>query len=329
MTPEKLLRMINSQPEHWKQDCKSRLDLDTGYHKAELVKDVVAIANSPGDEPGYIFYGVDLSAAEPIVGLHRSYDDATLQQIVSGKLERPVSFLYYEVPVGEAQVGVIAIPPSRRRPHILRVTYEHLREGQIPIRRGSSTTWAGYEDLQEMTLGASTDASQDLRDLILAAGQDSVRASTLALRAWDYAKRFGDTEAEEWLRHEFTGLSEGEVEEDAIPTYRKAKSYVTTAPLNPYALLQGSLETIAATKSGDFQETTVRLGDSITQLEEMVAMTERRKGVLCRQKRVPAADGSEVNAWFYFEPDSIRLIVGRIRDRISRWLMNLSADGPA
>ncbi len=328
MTQEDLLQRIERQPEQWKQDCKSRLDLDQAHHKAGLVKDVVAIANSPGNETGYIFYGVDLSATQPIVGLHCSYDDATLQQIVSGKLERPVSFLYYELTVGDAEVGVIAIPPSRRRPHIIRANYDFLREGQIPIRRGSSTTWAGSDDIREMLLDASADASQDLRDLVLDAGQDSVRTSTLALRAWDYAKEVGDSEAEKWLRHEFTGLSEGEVEEDEIPKYRQAKSYVTTAPLNPYALLRGSLETLASTRPGEFQETIVKFGHSIAQLEDMVAMTEQRKGLLCRQKRMPAADGSEVDAWFYFEPDSIRQIVARIRDRISRWLMDLRDSGP-
>lgn len=144
-------------PEQTKLDFKSDLRLDNDHLKAEFVKDVIAVANSPGDT-GFLLYGVDATLPDPIVGISRSFDDATLQQIVNSKVDRPVAFLYYEQQFDARKIGVVVIPPSSLRPHIVSSTTGNLKDGQIPIRRGSSTTRATAEDLAEMN--AAHDSSR-------------------------------------------------------------------------------------------------------------------------------------------------------------------------
>jgi AbiTii/Putative DNA-binding domain len=312
-------------PEQWKQDCKSTLRLDNPYLKAELIKDIVSIANSPGDQAGYLFFGVDLAADNPIAGLSQTYDDATLQQIVAGRVDRPVSFLYYEVAVGEVTVGVVAIPPSRRRPHIIRADYEHLREGTILVRRGSSTTFANADDIREMIAGSTTSEGQEIRDIIRSAGDDAVKTSTLALQAWDLSKRLGADETSSWLKSEIIGFTKGDMSEIDIPEYRDCQAFVTFAPINPYALLHGGLDVMAARSPEDFQETTIRFGHSLSQLEEIIAGVPASGGILYRRKTMPTTDGNEAEVWFNFKPDSISWILRRIRDRICSSLMDLEA----
>ena len=113
------------------------------------MKDVTAIANTPGGT-GYLLYGVDLSRSDPIAGMPQSFDDARLQQTVNSRVNPPISFLYYEQDFDGIRVGVVQIPPSASRPHIVSRAVGNLRDGQIPIRRGSSTTWANPTDLAEM-----------------------------------------------------------------------------------------------------------------------------------------------------------------------------------
>ena len=151
------IKQLVATPEQPKLDLKADLRLDNDHLKAEFVKDVVAVANSPG-ETGFLLYGVDSTLPDPIVGISRSFDDATLQQMVNSKVERPVAFLYYEQQFDARKVGVVVIPPSSLRPHIVGSPIGNLKEGQIPIRRGSSTTWATAEDLAEMN--AAHDSSR-------------------------------------------------------------------------------------------------------------------------------------------------------------------------
>ena len=78
------------------------------------------------------------------------YDDAKIQQLVKGKIEPEISFLFYEVRHEKGTAGVIHVEPSYKKPHIIIKDYGKLREGQIVIRKGSSTNGANFEDLLNM-----------------------------------------------------------------------------------------------------------------------------------------------------------------------------------
>lgn len=148
LTIKKIIKILKTTPEQnvfdWKRDLRFNKSKDK---KGEIIKDIVAIANSITDEPGYIFYGVDTQCPNPLLNIPDSYDDANFQQLVNSRVEPEISFLLYPVVHENGKIYVIHISPSYNKPHIIIKDYGKLREGQIPIRMGSSTRGIRSQDL--------------------------------------------------------------------------------------------------------------------------------------------------------------------------------------
>lgn len=155
LTFDEIRRIIREIPEQTHFDWKQRFVFpSTDEQKGELIKDISAIANSITVESGYIFYGVNGdSDVDPIIGISESYDDARIQQLIKGKMSPAPVFLYYEIIESEKRVGVIHILPTQNRPFIITCNVGKIREGQILIRKGSSTAPISIEDLYEMFYG--------------------------------------------------------------------------------------------------------------------------------------------------------------------------------
>ena len=151
LSVKQVLSILSATPEQALFDWKRDLNLDDGEKKSELIKDIAAIANATVTGPGFVFYGVDPRLPEPVVGMSKGYDDATLQQIVEGKIEPRVDFLYYDdLHRNGKRIGVLHVPPSVARPHIIARDVGKLREGQVLIRRGSSTRGVTPNELMAM-----------------------------------------------------------------------------------------------------------------------------------------------------------------------------------
>ena len=163
LTIDEIIRLLQSTPEQaifdWKVDFSPPRD---DKARGEMIKDIAAIANTIVSSYGFIVYGVDPRRPDPIVGVTNHYDDASLQQLVRTKVEPAVDFLYYEVSHGPKVVSVIQIEPTRRRPHIIKVDLGKVRNGQIPIRRGSSTDGIRLNDLMEFFYGRSSGYFQQM-----------------------------------------------------------------------------------------------------------------------------------------------------------------------
>jgi len=154
---DEILLILKNNPEQLIFDWKR--DLNWGKEdvtKSEKVKDIVAIANTVTEESGYIFYGVDPNQPDSIIGISRSYDDSRFQQLLRDKVSPRVEFIYYEVLKIDKRVGVIEVFGSSSKPHIIMKDYGKLREGQILIRRGSSTGGIQFDDLLEIFLGSNS-----------------------------------------------------------------------------------------------------------------------------------------------------------------------------
>lgn len=177
LTLQQIIGILRSTPEQSLFDWKRDLDIGSNDKKGELIKDVSAIANGTVRSKGYIFYGVDPNRKDPIVGIRGHLDDAQLQQIVNKKIEPEIEFVYYEVTSDQAKVGVIHISLSTRKPHIISYDYGKIREGQIFIRRGSSTRGINFNDLVNIFYGAN---SPYLREILqrYGAGAALLRAET-------------------------------------------------------------------------------------------------------------------------------------------------------
>lgn len=157
LTIDEVVELVRSTPEQsvfdWKVDFSLPKDDES---RGELVKDIAAIGNAAVSSYGFILYGVDPRRSDVIVGITNRYDDARIQELVKGKIEPAVDFVYYEVSFGAKIVGVIQVKPTRLRPHIIRVDLGRVRRGQIPIRRGSATDGVTLTDMFEMFYGSSS-----------------------------------------------------------------------------------------------------------------------------------------------------------------------------
>lgn len=108
--------------------------------KAELLKDIVALANQDTKEVAYIIIG-----AKPVVGGGRSkvfgitdhLPEHSVQQFINGKTNRPIIFRYETVPCDGVTIGVLEIPSQ---PFVyLKADYGGLLKNICYTRRGSST----------------------------------------------------------------------------------------------------------------------------------------------------------------------------------------------
>jgi len=123
--------------------------------KSELLKDILAMANSWGTGVRYIFIGIKENIPPPhdLHGLLASahIDDATIQQFVNQKTNKPIRFRYEALEHEGENVALIRIEDqTSERPFYLKKDYGPLKEEAIYIRRGSSTDIAKPEEVAKM-----------------------------------------------------------------------------------------------------------------------------------------------------------------------------------
>ena len=119
--------------------------------KSELLKDILAFANSWRRNTAYILIGVDevKGGRSKVVGVKDHLDDADLQQFVNSKTQRPVDFSYIPFPVAGTEIGIIEIP-LQERPIYINKDFGKLKKDSTYIRRGSSTVIATPDEIARM-----------------------------------------------------------------------------------------------------------------------------------------------------------------------------------
>ncbi len=123
----------------------------TDDEKSELLKDILAFSNSWKRASGYILVGVKEQKGEmaKIVGIDQSLDDASIQQFINLKVNKPITFSYKEVVINGKRIGIFEIP-VQSRPFFLLKDYGKLESNIVYIRRGSSTAIANPEEIARM-----------------------------------------------------------------------------------------------------------------------------------------------------------------------------------
>jgi hypothetical protein len=123
----------------------------TDEQKSELLKDILAFANSWRRTDAYILIGVEdiKGSRKNVVGVTDHLDDANIQQFVNTKTQRPITFAYEASTFEGKQVGVIKIA-LQDRPFYLVKDYGKLKKHEIYIRRGSSTDIAKPDEIAKM-----------------------------------------------------------------------------------------------------------------------------------------------------------------------------------
>ena len=155
-TLEALLR----QPEGTWLDFKQeqyRFTHASDDDKGELLKDMLAFANSWRVSPAYILIGVEEVQGGPsrIVGVQEHLQDADLHQFVNNKTQRRMDFVYERFQTESGTIGVIEIP-QQERPIYLVANYGKLKRNQVYIRDGSSTKVATPDEIKQMGIEHST-----------------------------------------------------------------------------------------------------------------------------------------------------------------------------
>lgn len=140
---EQKLRGLLAMEEGPKLDFKAELHLSTEGAKKELVKDVIAMANTRGGR-GYILFGVE-DKTRKLLGLRRnSPQEERIQQIVYSRSNPPVPIQVEMEQVDGCNVLVLTVFRSQHRPH------QMLQTGAFYIRRGSTTDVARRDELAGM-----------------------------------------------------------------------------------------------------------------------------------------------------------------------------------
>lgn len=125
------------------------------HQKAELLKDILAMANAYRDAPGYILIGFRDRTPHPaeLIGISATdhIDDATLQQFVNSKVDPQLQFGYEERMFDGQHIAVITVP-KQSRPFALTKDFGHLKKGVVYVRRGSSTGEASMSEVSKMVL---------------------------------------------------------------------------------------------------------------------------------------------------------------------------------
>jgi hypothetical protein len=128
--------------------------------KGELLKDILAFANSWRRSDAFILIGVKevKGGKSEVIGTTEKLDDAQIQQFVNSKVQKPITFSYRNLDFKKMHIGVIHIP-IQNRPFYLKKDFGNLKKETVYIKRGSSTDVAKLDEISKM--GAATFLSED------------------------------------------------------------------------------------------------------------------------------------------------------------------------
>jgi len=131
------------------------------HQKSELLKDVLAFANAWRRIDAYILIGVEevKGRRSKVLGIDDELDDASLQQFVNSKTQRPLIFEYKNAQIEGKKIGLITIPINER-PIYLKQDYGKLKRNIVYIRRGSSTDEATPDEIVKM--GIANQSEQNI-----------------------------------------------------------------------------------------------------------------------------------------------------------------------
>lgn len=119
--------------------------------KSELLKDIVAMANSWCQGDRYIVIGIEDRSEKPnlLHGVTEHIDDASIQQFVNGKVSGICAFEYRTYTKDMKTYGILRIY-VQKRPLFLLKNYGKLKANTVYVRRGSSTDEAKPDEISKM-----------------------------------------------------------------------------------------------------------------------------------------------------------------------------------
>ena len=119
--------------------------------KSELLKDIIAMANSWRRVVGFIVIGIEDRPEKPNIlhGVTEHINDAKIQQFINSKVSGRCTFEYMTYTKDEKTYGIFRIP-VQKRPLFLTRDYGKLKANVVYVRRGSSTDEAKPDEISQM-----------------------------------------------------------------------------------------------------------------------------------------------------------------------------------
>ncbi|MGH8037746.1 MAG: AlbA family DNA-binding domain-containing protein [Stenotrophomonas sp.] len=125
----------------------------TAEQKSELLKDILALANTHHSGNAYLLMGFRENPPYPaeVIDLPAdgAIDDSRLQQFVNEKLETKLVFRYEEQLFDGKHIAVITVP-NQPRPFYLTKRFGNVEANTVYVRRGSSTGIATPREIYRM-----------------------------------------------------------------------------------------------------------------------------------------------------------------------------------
>ena len=121
---------------------------------SEFLKDIVALANTPGPE-GYLIIGIDEKTGEiydsPFQECGLS-DTSELSKLIVKAVDLPLKFEYETVDLDGTEIAVLIVPPSLDKPHVIGhfETSKQQLQNYIPVRKATAIFPASRSDLEHM-----------------------------------------------------------------------------------------------------------------------------------------------------------------------------------
>ena len=154
MNIQDLVRQLLEEDEGPTLDFKSSSYKFTNDHyKAQFIKDIVSMANTPREGSSYILTGISRypNGEKEIKGISEHPDDASLQQLLTGKVRPIPTFNYRAITYQGISLGLIEIIAKKTGPYIPIWNFQEvLKKDVIYFRRGSSNDIARAEDIKEV-----------------------------------------------------------------------------------------------------------------------------------------------------------------------------------
>ena len=169
--------------------------------KSEMLKDILALANTHREGTAYILMGFKENPPYPaeVVGLSQEgvIDDSRLQEFVNGKLETKLTFRYEEGLFDGKHIAVISIP-KQQRPLYLKKDFGKLLKDTVYVRRGSSTGIASPREIALM--GAANLARGDAQvELLFQTAENQLLPSFLEKTFQIFPSNLPDLEKQKGL----------------------------------------------------------------------------------------------------------------------------------
>lgn len=161
-----LIETLSGDEHSWVDSKRDYYVLGLENKKAEFVKDVAAMANTPSErDEHYIFIGVSDDSGN-LTGVHSEYadgsdpqhilavDEANLQKVISEYLSPSPNVTLYKFTDQDPKFGVLKINQLERKPTVIQKSIDFqgerkLHKGLIFYRSGSSNTIALRSDLEK------------------------------------------------------------------------------------------------------------------------------------------------------------------------------------